>query len=347
MNRNTNCCAALCCCCAILSIPVRVDAVPSPGEKDEGTLSKFAPPRKLVAKSESDSPKGYRSRISAKDTAIETTLEAIEEQRKLGTDKIQLANMYEALAKRQSESGDARAAVKTYENILSLRTASSINDSRLLATTYDTFAEYLRSAQRMPEAEQYRKKALAVWEANPGSDEINLINGLSSIIYFYQQQPAKAAPYVERRTIICLKRNPKDMGAAESLAKIYMELKNYAKAEPWLEKWYTMRESEGRSRGPSYVNSDLIPIAVSLCEAESSLGKIAEAERHINLAKRYYETNSNSFVAFGEIYPEHFLEVYTMFLLKAGRVAECTEFNNRLKSLRARIQKACLGCGMG
>ncbi len=301
----------------------------------------------MVAKIEMNTHRGYPFPKGTKDTAILMTLEAIEAQKKLGNDKLQLATMYESLAKRQSENGNSKDAVTTYENVLALRTAASINDPRLIATTYDTFAEFLRQAQRMQEAEQYKRKALAIWEANPGSGDLNLINGLSSIAYFYQAQPAKAIPYLERYTALCLKHNAHDMGAVESLAKKYVELKDYAKAEPMLEKWYAMRDSEGRSRGPKYINSDLIPIAELLCEAETNLGKIAEAEQHIYLAKRHYDNSKNLYAMFGEPYPERFLTVYTQFLLKAGKLAEYSEYSTRLKLLKTRIDKACLGCGMG
>lgn len=301
----------------------------------------------VVAKTAMSSPRGYPYPKGTQDTAVAMSLEAIEAQKKSGGDKLELARMYEALAKRQSDNGEALEAVKTYDNVLSLRSTSSINDPRVTAHTYDTYADLLRRAQKMPDAEQYKKKALAVWEANPGSSDLNLINGLSSIIYFFQAEPAKALKYTERRTELCLKHNPDDMSAVESLAKLYMQLKNYAKAEPMLEKWYAMRDREGRSRGPTYVNSDLVPIAESLCEAETSLGKIAEAEQHINRAKRYYDESKNRFAMFGERYPQRFLEVYTQFLLKAGKVAEYNEYSTRLNTLKTKIDKACIACGMG
>ncbi len=303
----------------------------------------------LLAQCEMAKPRSYPFASGNDDAVIVSLNEAITAQQKSGGGKLQLAAMYESLAERQSSNGKNADAAKTYETVVSLRSASAAEDNRLLARTYDKMADYLKNTQQMAKAEEYKKRSLAIWEKEPGPSNLNLINGLSSMAYFYKSagQLQKAAPYLERRMAIAIKQNPRDMSEVESLANLYMEMKDYAKADPYLKKWFAMRADEGRSRGPNYVNYDLVPIAESLCEAETHIGRLSEAEKHINLAKNYYDHQDKKFASQGEIYPERFLTVYTEYLRKAGKMEEFTTFSARLAALRQKIQQICAGCGRG
>lgn len=226
-------------------------------------------------------------------------------------------------------------------------TVSNTNNSLHQAETYVIMATNLARSGRLKEAEKYQLKALAIWEAHPGADNCNLSNGLNSVICFYKDsgQLDKAAKNMERALALWLRRDPSMESAEEfimQLSMLHMKLKNYTKAEPLLEKLHTMRSREGfssRLNCGSYVEE-------LLCTAQTNLGKLTEAEQHINVAKRHYDNSGTAF-AFGEVYSTHFLEVYTQFLQKSGRTEEFVVFNDRLKALEARIAQSCRGCGMG
>jgi tetratricopeptide (TPR) repeat protein len=303
----------------------------------------------VVAKTEMGKPRGYPYPTGDDDPAIVSLNDAIAAQQKAGADKLQLASMYESLAKRQQENGKGADAVKSYETVVTLRSAAAANDAHLLSRTYDTMADFLRNTQQLPKAEEYKKRSLAIWEKQPGPSDLNLINGLSSMAYFYQSsgQLQKAASYMERRLALQLKRNPRDVGDVESLAKLYMQIKDYSKALPLLEKVVAMRNDGRSTRNPGKLDYDLVQTYEMLGEAETSLGKIAEAEQHLSAVRHYYDHQDRPFAMFGEIYPERFLQVYTQYLQKAGKTAEYATFSARLAALREKTHRACLGCGRG
>jgi hypothetical protein len=303
----------------------------------------------VLALCEMDKPQGNPFSTAAEDPAINTLKEAIAAQEKTGGNKLQLASMYESLAKRQSQSGKPGEAAKTYESVVKLRDLAAKDDLHLLSKTYDTMAEYLRSMQQISQAEEYKKRALAIWERQPGQYNLNLRNGLNSMASFYRStgQLPKAASVFERLVPLELEHSPANTRAIEEVAKTYIDANDFAKAEPWLKKWYAMRQA---SRPPSINDSNdggILQVSELLLQVETKLAKLDEAGKYANVVKDFYDHQDKKFAMFGEIYPERFLDLYTAYLLKAGHTSEYAAYSARLAALRERMRQACLGCGRG
>lgn len=302
----------------------------------------------ILAKTEMGQERKYPYPTGNNDPAIVTLNEAISKFEKTGKDKLLLAEMYASLADRQRANGERSEAVRTFEKVVALRYAAAPDAHRLMASTYNEMASYLIGADQTSLAEEYKKRVLTIYENSPGRDDFDLINnGLSSIAEFYKSSGhrEKAAPYLERMMTLKLQHRSDDHSGVVALAECYMEMKDYAKAEPVLKKWYSMWDHP--RKGERGIYSGLVRIAESLGEADTHLNKLGEAEKYINVAKAYYDQQDKATAKFGEPYSERFLKVYTQFLQKSGRQDQLAIYQARLKELQTKIEIACEGCGRG
>jgi tetratricopeptide (TPR) repeat protein len=298
----------------------------------------------LLAVIESNTQPTYPRPANNSDTAIVAAEQAIAAQRRANSNPNdpQLAAMYEILARRQNSIGEYAEAVKTYETVVKIREASKSKEPPLMARTYDTMADYLKSANQLPAAEAYKNRSLSIWEKNPDSSKLNLINGLNSMIAFYSNDPKKQLPYYERLLPIERIRNSADISPVENLAKAYMACQKYDQAEPYLKEWLAYYDERDKQ------NHDYqrVVILEQLGDAQTHLYKLSEAGKNLNRAKDFYE-HQKIMSRNGELLPQRFLELYIAYLKKAAKPVEVAAYTLRLETLKAKERVACAACGMG
>lgn len=244
-----------------------------------------------------------------------------------------VATVLESQAKEKSNRGKPKEAVEAYRGVISIREKDGTSPIEL-ARTYEQMSSYLASAGAYPEGEQFIKKALALYEKNPGSSNLALINGLNHAISYFESgpKPETAIQYYEKRAAMKDRFQDEPKGFAE----LCLKLKKYDRAIPLLKQCLAHEEKESSGRDISY---DAAEYCLKLGIACTELGQLTEAEKYFLKSKATYEKSTFMKIPW--------YEAYTRYLLKAGKKAEYGTYKAKLEKLRQTEARICPACGMG
>ena len=273
---------------------------------------------------------------------INALKQAIKIQKSKGTEgiskliemKVSLADLYHKL-RRNSE------AVNEILIAVSLQEKHKSGDPGALVRTYHKASSYLLRNNQKAEAEKYQLKALSLCEKNPGHNQLALTNALSSVVYFYERslgQPHKAVPYLEKKEKVDWSRNNRSVSTTAQLAKLYMQVGMYKKAEPTLKKWLAHERKSGREY-------EAVEPALLLATAQTKLTRYKEAEQNFEFVRTHWENKKYKFL--GDSLPKNFLLAYTSYLKQSGQDQKYQLYMARLNKVLEIEKKVCLGCGMG
>ncbi len=245
-----------------------------------------------------------------------------------------LAFVMENQAKAQASQGKYKEAAATFKDVIAMREKNGTSPLEL-ARNYEMMADWLRGAQQFPEGDQYIKKALAVYEKNPGESNLALINGMNHAIYFFEHgpKPEMAIPYYEKR--IAMK--DRFLGQPTNFAALCMKVKRYDRAVTLWKQILTWTEKDNGGNKPT--KYDIAKVCLQLGIAQTELGQLSEAQVNLERAKDSFLNNN-----YGAI---PWLEAYTAYLQKAGKQAEYATYKAKLDKLREQELRACAACGMG
>lgn len=273
---------------------------------------------------------------------ISALKEAIKIQKSKGTEgisklidmNISLADLYHKLRRNAEAVNEILIAVSLQEKYKS-------GDTGALVKSYNKASRYLLRNNQKAEAEKYQLKALSLCETNPGQNQLALTNALSSVVYFYERslgQPHKAVPYLEKKEKVDWKRNNRSVSTTAQLAKLYMKVGMYKKAEPTLKKWLAHEKKSGREY-------EAVEPALLLATAQTKLTKYKEAGENFEFVRTHWENKKYKFL--GDSLPKNFLLAYTSYLKQSGQNQKYQIYMARLTKVLETEKKVCLGCGMG
>lgn len=260
---------------------------------------------------------------------------------------LNLAECLEKEAKLYAKQYDWTNVVNSYKRVVSIRERSALANCSLMSKTYRQLSDYLVRLGKVDEAEKYAKLAFDVWEKNPGSSQVNLLNALHGMVSFYSsiQQPAKEIPYYKQIVDIDLKQNRKRTDSAAELGKLYMTLAQYSEAEPLLKICVLELDDSAKSYGKDYRSYDPIPFVLMLATAATRQQHFDEAKGYFERVKDYFDHEKYSY--HGDKYPRDVLRAYTEYLLKSGQLFEYAAYRVRLEKQNLTETRSCPACGMG
>lgn len=275
--------------------------------------------------------------------------QALALQEKNGGASLKMAELLETQAKKEDQKGQYPEAAKTYARVVAMREKLAPTNFSLLTRTYEAHACYLLNARNFPQAEVFKKKSLALYEKNPGPDDMALTTALKNMASFYKANNKLKECAACHERILKLKQWHESHTAEtmDELAKVQFQMKDYPGAEHTLEALlaYYQKSAKGQFYDDDYnARRNILTLAL----AKTRLGKLDAAGKYIYRVKSSYErdTKSHNFY-FGEKYPKDFMLAYIEYLDKAGKTAEALAMKTRLDAVIKKEVAACLGCGRG
>lgn len=243
-----------------------------------------------------------------------------------------IASVLENQAKAKANAGKPKEAAAIFKEFIAVREKSGAGQTEL-ARYYQSLSGYLSSAGEYAEGGEYVKKALAIFEQNPGESNLGLINCLNHVIYYFEHgpNPEAAIPYYERR--IAMK--DRFLSEPKGFAELCMKLKKYDRAIPLLNQCvaYEQKNADGR------INYTIANYWLQLGIAHTELGKLTEAETYFQKSQPAYAKTGYAAIPW--------YEAYTRYLQKAGKQAEYATYKAKLDQLKNQEMRACPACGMG
>ncbi len=275
--------------------------------------------------------------------------QALALQEKSGGASLKMAELFETQAKKEDQKGQFQDAAKTYSRVVALRESLAPTNFQLITHSYEAYARYLLNARNYPQAEIIKKKSLALYEKNPGHEDMGLSTALLNMASFYKanNKLKETASCYERILKLRQRHESHTAEILDKLAQVQFQMNDCPGAERTLEALLALYEksSKGHSIDDDYIARRNI---LTLGLVKTRLGKLDAADRFMNRVKNSYERDSKAhYFYYGEKYPKEFMLAYIEYLNKAGKSSEALAMKTRLDSLIKKEAQACPGCGRG